>query len=152
MLREKFDEALKAAMKSRDEKVRVSTLRLINAAIKDRDIAARACDRCDGVTDDEILAILTKMVKQREDSAAAFEKGSRLDLAEQERAEIAVIKEFLPKQMTDEEISGAVKGVIAELEATGLKDMGKCMAALKARHSGAMDFGRAGALMKQALG
>jgi uncharacterized protein YqeY len=152
MLREKFDEALKTAMKARDEKVRVSTLRLINAAIKDRDIAARSCDRCEGVTDDEILTILTKMVKQRDDSAAAYEKGSRLDLAEQERAEIAVIKEFLPKQMTDEEISGAVKGVIAELEAKGLKDMGKCMAALKARHSGAMDFGRAGALMKQALG
>ena len=152
MLRERIDEALKAAMKARDAKVRVSTLRLINAAIKDRDIAARSCDRCEGVTDDEILAIMTKMMKQREDSAAAYEKGSRLDLAEQERAEIAVIKEFLPKQMTDEEISGAVKGVIAELEATGLKDMGKCMAALKARHSGAMDFGRAGALMKQALG
>ncbi len=152
MLRVKIDEALKSAMKSREEKVRVSTLRLINAAIKDRDIAARSCDRCDGVTDDEILAILTKMVKQREDSAAAYDKGCRPDLAEQERAEIAVIKEFMPKQMTDEEISGAVKGVIAELEASGLKDMGKCMAALKARHSGAMDFGRAGALMKQALG
>jgi uncharacterized protein YqeY len=152
MLRHKIDDALKVAMKAREEKVRVSTLRLINAAIKDRDIAARACDRCDGVSDDEILAILTKMVKQREDSAAAYEKGCRLDLAEQERAEIAVIKEFMPKQMTDEEISGAVNGVIAELEASGLKDMGKCMAALKARHSGAMDFGRAGALMKQALG
>ncbi len=152
MLRHKIDEALKVAMKAREEKVRVSTLRLINAAIKDRDIAARACDRCDGVSDDEILAILTKMVKQREDSAAAYEKGCRLDLAEQERAEIAVIKEFMPKQMSDEEISGAVNGVIAELEASGLKDMGKCMAALKARHSGAMDFGRAGALMKQALG
>ena len=152
MLREKFDEALKTAMKARDDKLRVSTLRLINAAIKDRDIAARALDRCDGVTDDEILAILTKMVKQREDSAAAYEKGCRLDLAEQEKSEIAVIKEFMPRQMTDDEISSAVKGVIAELEASGLKDMGKCMAALKARHAGAMDFGRAGALMKQALG
>ena len=124
MLREKFDEALKSSMKARDDKLRVSTLRLINAAIKDRDIAARACDRCDGVTDDEILAILTKMVKQREDSAAAYEKGCRLDLAEQERSEISVIKEFMPKQMTDDEISDAVKGVIAELEAAGLKDMG----------------------------
>jgi len=152
MLREKFDEALKTAMKARDDKLRVSTLRLINAAIKDRDIAARASDRCDGVTDEEILAILTKMVKQREDSAVAYEKGCRLDLAEQEKAEIAVIKEFMPKQMTEAEISGAVKSVIAELEASGLKDMGKCMAALKARHAGAMDFGRAGALMKQALG
>lgn len=152
MLRENIDDALKTAMKSRVEKVRVSTLRLINAAIKDRDIAARACDRCDGVTEEEILAILTKMVKQREESAAVYEKASRLDLAEQERDEIAVIKEFLPRQMSEEEISTAVKDVIAELGASGLKDMGKCMAALKERFAGAMDFGRAGALMKQALG
>lgn len=152
MLREKIGDALKTAMKARDDKVRVSTLRLINAAIKDRDIAARASDRCEGVTDDEILGILTKMVKQREDSAAAYEKGCRLDLAEQERAEIAVIKEFLPRQMTEDEIAAAVNSVIAELGATGLKDMGKTMAALKARHSGAMDLGRAGALVKAALG
>lgn len=152
MLREKIDSALKAAMKSRDEKVRVSTLRLINAAIKDRDIAARACDRCDGVTDDEILAILTKMVKQREESAAVYDKGCRPDLAEQERSEVEVIKEFLPKQLSDDEIADAVKGVIAEIGASGLKDMGKSMAVLKERYTGAMDFGRAGALMKAALG
>lgn len=152
MLREKIDSALKTAMEAGGEKVRVSTLRLINAAIKDRDIAARSCDRCDGVTDDEILAILTKMVKQREESAAVYEKGCRLDLAEQERAEIAVIKDYLPRQMSDAEISGAVRKVIADFEASGLKDMGKCMAALKERHAGAMDFGRAGALMKQTLG
>jgi len=152
MLREKIDAALKNAMKARDAKVRVSTLRLINAAIKDRDIAARACDRCDGVSDDEILAILMKMVKQREDSAVIYDKGCRPDLAEQERAEIAVIKEFLPRQMSDDEMSNAVKTVISELGASGLKDMGKCMAALKERHAGAMDFGRAGALMKQTLG
>ena len=139
-------------MKARDDKVRVSTLRLINAAIKDRDIAARSCDRCDGVSDDEILAILTKMVKQREESAAVYEKGCRLDLAEQERAEVAVIKEFLPRQMSEEEIAEAVKGVVAELDASGLKDMGKCMAALKERHAGAMDFSKAGAAMKKALG
>ncbi len=152
MLRQEIDEALKAAMKSREAKLRVSTLRLINAAIKDRDIAARACDRCQGVTDDEILAILVKMVKQREESAAAYEAGCRLDLAEQERAEIGVIREFLPRPMSEAEIAGAVKGVIDELDATGLKDMGKCMAALKQRHAGALDLGRAGALMKQALG
>lgn len=152
MLREQIDEALKASMKARNDKVRVSTLRLINAAIKDRDIAARACDRCDGVSNDEVLAILTKMVKQREDSAAAYEKGCRPDLAEQEKAEIAVIQEFLPRQMSEAEISAAVKTVVSELEASGLKDMGKCMAALKARHSGAMDFGKAGALMKATLG
>jgi len=152
VIRERIDDALKSAMKARDEKVRVSTLRLITAAIKDRDIAARAEDRCCGVTDDEILAILSKMVKQREDSATAYENGSRLDLAEQERAEITVIKEFLPRQLSDEEISTAVSGVISDLGATGLKDMGKCMGALKERYSGAMDFGRAGALMKKHLG
>jgi len=151
-MRVQIDEALKSAMKARDEKVRVSTLRLITAAIKDRDIAARAEDCCCGVTDDEILAILSKMVKQREDSAIAYESGSRLDLAEQERAEIVVIKEFLPRQLSEVEISTAVSGVIADLGATGLKDMGKCMGALKERYSGAMDFGRAGALMKKVLG
>lgn len=152
MLRDNIDAALKSAMKARDEKTRVSTLRLITAAIKDRDIAARAEDRCCGVTDDEILAILSKMVKQREDSAAAYESGCRLDLAEQERAEIQIIKEFLPRQLSDDEISSAVTGVISELGAAGLKDMGKCMGALKERYSGAMDFGRAGALMKKQLG
>ncbi len=151
MLRERIDDALKSAMKARDEKTRVATLRLITAAIKDRDIAARAEDRCCGVTDDEILAILSKMVKQREDSAAAYEKGSRLDLAEQERAEIEIIKEFLPRQLTEEEITSAVAVVINELGASGLKDMGKCMGALKERYAGAMDFGRAGALMKKQL-
>ncbi len=139
-------------MKARDEKLRVSTLRLITAAIKDRDIAARAEDRCCGVTDDEILSILTKMVKQREDSAAAYESGARLDLAEQERSEIVVIKDFLPRQLSEQEITTAVEGVLKELEASGLKDMGKCMGALKERYSGAMDFGRAGAMMKRVLG
>jgi hypothetical protein len=151
MLRDKIDSALKSAMKSRDGRLRVSTLRLINAAIKDRDIAARACDRCEGVSDEEILAILTKMVKQREDSADAYEKGARPDLAEQERGEIAVIQEFLPRQMSEPEIEAAVKAVVEEFGASGLKDMGKCMAALKERYAGAMDFGRAGARMKQIL-
>lgn len=152
MLRENIDTALKAAMKAKDQKVRVSTLRLINAAIKDRDIAARGEDRCNGVSDDEILAILTKMVKQREESAETYEKASRPELAEQERAEIEVIREFLPRQLSDEEIESAVSEVIKEFGASGLKDMGKCMGALKERYSGAMDFGRAGALMKKALG
>ena len=151
MLRTRIDDALKSSMKARDEPKRVATLRLINAAIKDRDIAARACDRCDGVNDDEILAILTKMVKQREDSATAYDKGCRPDLAEQEKAEIEIIQEFMPKQMSDEEISTAVAGVIKEFEADGLKDMGKCMGALKERHLGAMDFGKAGARLKAAL-
>ena len=152
MLRQKIDAALKAAMKARNDKVRVSTLRLINAAIKDRDIAARSEDRCEGVSDDEILAILTKMVKQREESSETYEKACRPDLAEQERAEIEVIREFMPRQLSESEIENAVTDVIKELDASGLKDMGKCMGALKQRYQGAMDFGQAGAMMKKALG
>ncbi|MCA8888137.1 MAG: GatB/YqeY domain-containing protein [Parvularculaceae bacterium] len=151
MLRAELEGALKSAMKARDDKVRVSTLRLIMAAIKDRDIAARSEDRCDGVSDDEILAILTKMVKQREESAATYDKACRPELAEQERSEMEVIRGFMPKQLSDEETEAAVREVIADLEATGLKDMGRSMAALKERHAGAMDFGRAGAIMKKAL-
>lgn len=152
MLREQIDEALKVSMKARDDKLRVSTLRLINAAIKDRDIAARGKDNCDGVSDEEILAILTKMVKQREESSDTYEKACRPELAEQERAEIDVIRDFMPRQLSAEETEAAVNQVIEELEASGLKDMGKCMSALKERHQGAMDFGAAGALMKKALG
>ncbi len=151
MLKEQIDTALKAAMKAKDQKLRVTTLRLINAAIKDRDIAARGEDRCEGATEEEILAILTKMVKQREESAAAFEKGCRPDLAEQERAEVEVIREFLPRQLSEDEIKVAVKDVIDEHDATGLKDMGKCMGALKERFNGAMDFGQAGKVMKDRL-
>ncbi len=151
MLREQIDTALKTAMKAGDAKLRVATLRLINAAIKDRDIAARSEDRCDGATEEEILAILTKMVKQREESAKAFEDGGRPELAEQERAEIEVIREFLPRQLSEDEIQAAVKEVIREYEASGLKDMGKCMGALKERFNGAMDFGKAGKLMKEQL-
>ncbi len=151
MLREQIDTALKTAMKARDDKLRVATLRLINAAIKDRDIAARGEDRCNGATQEEILSILAKMVKQREESAAAFEKGCRPELAEQERNEIIVVREFLPRQLSDDEIKAAVADVIKEYEAAGLKDMGKCMSALKERHTGEMDFGRAGKLVKEAL-
>ncbi len=151
MLKEQINDALKSAMKAKDEKLRVATLRLINAAIKDRDIAARGEDRCEGATEEEILAILTKMVKQREESAAAFEKGCRPELAEQERAEINVIREFLPRQLSADEIKLAVSDVIKEYEASGLKDMGKCMGALKERFNGAMDFGQAGKLMKESL-
>ena len=151
MLREQIDAALKTAMKARDDKARVSTLRLINAAIKDRDIAARSEDRHDGVSDDEVTAILMKMVKQREDSAQQYDKGCRPDLAEQERGEIAVIREFLPRQLDESEIESAVAGVIEEEGAESLKDMGRCMGRLKERYPGAMDFGRAGAMMKKAL-
>lgn len=151
MLKEQINDALTKSMKAKDEKLRVATLRLINAAIKDRDIAARGEDRCEGATPEEILAILTKMVKQREESAAAFEKGCRPELAEQERSEIEVIREFLPRQLSADEIKLAVSDVIKEYDASGLKDMGKCMGALKERFNGAMDFGQAGKLMKESL-
>lgn len=151
MLRQTIDVALKGAMKARDQKLRLSTLRLIMAAIKDRDIAARGEDRCDGVTEDEILGILQKMVKQREDSASQYDAGGRPELAEQERAEIMVIREFLPRQLDSAETEQAVSEIIRELGASGLKDMGRIMSALKTRYAGSMDFGKAGAIVKKAL-
>ena len=151
MLRDSLSNALKDAMRSKDAK-RVSTLRLINAALKDRDIAARAEDRCEGVSDGEVLQILGKMVKQREESAETYEQAGRLELAESERAEVAIIQEFLPRQLDDAEIKTACSAVVEELEATGLKDMGKCMGALKERYAGQMDFGKAGGVMKDMLG
>jgi len=150
-MRDQINEALKTAIKAQNDKTRVSTLRLMNAAIKDRDIAARAEDRCEGATDEEILAILTKMVKQREESSKSFEEGGRPELAEQERAEIAVIREFLPRQMEETEVRAAVDEVVDELDATSLRDMGKCMGALKERYPGAMDFGKASKFLKDSL-
>ena len=151
MLCEEINEALKTAMKARDDKVKIGTLRLINAAIKDRDIAARSEDRCSGLTDDEVISVLAKMVKQREESAKTYEEAGRIELAEQERSEIEVIREFMPRQMDETEIEAAIQDVISELDADGLKDMGKCMGALKEKYSGAMDFGKAGSKMKKAL-
>lgn len=142
---------LKTAMKARDEKLRVATLRLITAAVKDRDIAARANDQCCGLSDEDILAVLTKMVKQREDSAATYEAAGRIELAEQERQEIEIIQKYLPRQMSEEEIATAVDTVIADLEADGLKDMGKVMGALKERYQGAMDFAAANKVVKDRL-
>ncbi|MEM1397651.1 MAG: GatB/YqeY domain-containing protein, partial [Pseudomonadota bacterium] len=137
-MRDDINSSLKTAMKARDDKARVSTLRLINAAIKNRDIAARTEDRTDGVTDDEVIEILTKMLKQREDSAAAYDKGCRPDLAEQERNEIAVIREFLPKQLSDDELGAVVSKIIEEQGAAGLKDMGRCMGVLKENYMGSV--------------
>ena len=150
-MQEQFSEALKAAVKNQD-KVRISTLRLITAAIKDRDIAARTDDNRDGVSDDEILEILAKMVKQRQESAATYEQAGRLELAEQERSEIIVIEEFMPRQLDEEEMAAAVTAVIEAQAASSLKDMGKVMGALKSQYAGQMDFGKAGALVKQKLG
>jgi len=151
MLREKLKAALKDAMKSED-KVRLSTIRLILAAVKERDIAAHERDCCDGASEEEILAVLAKMVRQREDSSKAYEDAGRVAMAETERREIEVVREFMPRQMTDAEIAAAVDEVVEELEAENLKDMGRCMASLKEKYSGAMDFGAAGSMVKKALG
>ncbi len=149
-MRVELNEALKQSLKARDQR-RTSTLRLILAAIKDRDIAARAEDRCNGVTDDEILQILAKMVRQREESVIAFEKGNRPELAAQEREEIAIIEGFMPKQLTQDEVRGVCKELVSEIGATGLRDMGKCMGTLKERYPGRMDFGKASAIVKEIL-
>jgi uncharacterized protein len=146
-LRTRLGGALKDAMKAK-EADRLSTLRLINAAIKDRDISLRGEGREDGVTDAEVLQILGKMVKQRQESARAYEEGGRLELAEKERAEVTVIEEFLPRQLSEAEVSAAVDKAIAATGAEGIRDMGKVMGELKARYTGQMDFGAVGPMVK----
>jgi uncharacterized protein YqeY len=150
-LRERISTALKDAMRAR-EADRLSTLRLINAAIKDREIALRGEGEGTEVGEDAILAILGKMVKQRLESARAYEEGGRIELADKERAEIGVIEEFLPRQLSPAEVEAAISAAIAELGATSVRDMGRVMAVLKARHAGQMDFGRVGGAVKARLG
>lgn len=150
MLREKFKESLKDAMKSRNERA-TATLRLIQAALKDRDIAARGRGKMDGIDEGEILSMLQTMIKQRKESISHFEQGGRLELAQQEQEEIAIIEGFLPKQMGDAEAAKAVADLIAELGAASIKDMGRTMAALRERYAGQMDFTKASLLVKQAL-
>lgn len=142
---------MKEAMKAK-EADRLSTLRLVNAAIKDREIAARGDGEDDGIGDDIVLSIMGRMVKQRQESARAYEEGGRLELAEKERAEIGVIEEFLPRQLSSEEAAEAVDVAIAEVEASSIRDMGKVMAALKAKYTGQMDFGKVGPMVKERLG
>ncbi|MDG1691825.1 MAG: GatB/YqeY domain-containing protein [Alphaproteobacteria bacterium] len=149
-MQERFTEALKTAVKAQD-KIRVPTLRLILAAIKDRDIAARSADNGDGVSDGQILEILAKMVKQRQEAATTYEEAGRLELAEQERAEILVIEDFLPAQLSDEDVASAVDAACEQVGAQSLKDMGKVMGELKGKYAGQMDFGKAGGLVKQRL-
>lgn len=151
MLRERFSADLKDALKARDA-ASVSTLRLILAAIKDRDIAARTGDNTEGVSDADILAILGKMIRQREESARTYDEGGRLDLAQKERDEIEIIRRYLPRQLTDTEVRKAIDSAIAETGAASIRDMGRVMAALKERHTGQMDFAKAGAAIKAALG
>ena len=149
-LRERVNAALKQAMKDK-EAGRLSTLRLIMATIKDRDIAARGEGNDDGVDDGEVLAILGKMVKQRNESARPYEEASRLDLAERERGEIAVIEEFLPRQLNEDEVAAAVESAITETGADSIRDMGKVMGALKNQYTGRMDFGAVGPVVKARL-
>lgn len=150
MLRDRFTADLKEAIKSKDAR-RVSTLRLISAAIKDRDIAARTTDNVEGVSDADILGILAKMIKQRQESARIYEEAGRLELAEQERDEIGVIQGYLPKPMSEAEVAEAIRKAIDELEATSIRDMGRIMGLLKERYTGRMDFARAGAVIKESF-
>ena len=151
MLRERINTETKAAMKAKQTQ-RLTTLRLINAAIKDKDIAARSGDNVDGVSDEQILAILSKMIKQRRDSATAYEEANRMELAEQERAEIEVIEEFLPRKLDDDEVTAAIDAAMKKVGASSIRDMGKVMAELKSSHAGQMDFGKVGGMIKQRLG
>jgi uncharacterized protein len=151
MLRQAFTDRLKQAMKARDGRT-LSTVRLILAGLKERDVAARGEGNADGVAEPEIARMLQRMIKQRRESVALYEQGSRQDLAQQEREEIAVIESFLPRQMSEDEIAAAAQAAIAETGAAGIKDMGKVMAALRSRHSGIMDFSRAGAAVRRLLG
>jgi len=150
MFRTELSDALKDAMRAK-EACAVSTLRLILAALKDRDIAARGKGNSEGISDENILDLLQKMVRQRRDSIELFEKGDRQDLADKEAEEIEVIQHFLPKQMDPDQVRGVVQEVIEELGAATIKDMGRVMAALKERYAGRMEFGKASALVKERL-
>ena len=150
MLRSRLNDALKDAMKAKDI-LAVSTLRLILAALKDRDIAGRSKGNSDGISEDEILEMLQKMVRQRRDSIDMYSKGGREELAEREASEIAVIERFLPQALGEEEMRAAIDTVVAELDASSIKDMGRVMAELKQRFAGQMDFGKASAIVKELL-
>jgi uncharacterized protein YqeY len=150
MLRERITKDMKEAMKARDSQ-RLATLRLIMAAVKDRDIASRGDDGSEGVSEADILSILDKMIRQREDSARTYEEAGRLELAEQERAESQIIGEFLPKQLSDEEVTAAVDAALKEANATSIRDMGKVMGVLKGKYAGQMDFGKVGGEVKKRL-
>lgn len=151
MLRQAFADRLKTAMKGRDA-LTISTLRMIMAGLKDRDIAARTEGNAEGLSDTEILRMLQTMIKQRRESIALYEQGNRIDLAEKEREEIVVIEGFLPRQLDAGEIEAAAKAAITETSATNAKDIGKVMAVLRERHTGAIDLGQAGVIVKRLLG
>jgi len=151
-MRSRLGDALKTAMRDKDA-ARLSTLRLINAAIKDRDIAKRGeGENALPTSEEEILAILGKMVKQRQESARAYEEGGRLELAEKELSEVSVIEEFLPRQLSEDEVEAAVGAAIEAVGAESIRDMGKVIGALKAKYAGQMDFGKVGPMVKARLG
>jgi uncharacterized protein YqeY len=150
MLRTRLNEELKTAMRAKAERM-LSTIRLILAALKDRDIAARGKGNYDGISEDEILQMLNSMIKQRRESISLYEQGGRCELAQREQEEIEIIQTFMPKQLSDAELDGAVKATIESIGAKSLKDMGKVMAVLKEKFAGQMDFTRASALVKQHL-
>ena len=150
MLRDKLNEAMKEAMRARDQAA-LGTIRLILAKLKDTDIAARTEASREGVADDKILSMMQGMIKQRNESIVLYEKGNRADLADKEKAEIAVIERFLPQQMDEAAIEAAVKEAVASSGAKSIKDMGGVMAALKAKYAGQMDFAKASAAVKKAL-
>jgi uncharacterized protein YqeY len=149
--REEFNTALKQAMKDKDQ-VATSTVRLILAALKDRDIAARGQGKAEGIGEAEILSMLQGMVKQRQESAKIYNEAGRIELAEREDAEITVIEKFLPKQLGDAEVAKIIESLIAETGAAGIKDMGKVMGALKSKYAGQLDMAKAGVLVKEKLG
>ena len=148
--REEINNALKTAMREKDQ-IALSTIRLINAALKDRDINARGTGNAEGVSDSEILAMLQSMIKQRVESANTYRDGNRPELAEREEAEIKIIEGFLPKQMSDEEVAAAIDAIIAETGASDIKAMGQVMGELKTRYAGQMDMGKAGGMVKAKL-
>ncbi|OCX64680.1 glutamyl-tRNA amidotransferase [Thioclava sp. SK-1] len=150
-MRAKIAAALKTAMRDKD-KMRLSTLRLVNAAIKDREIAMRSESDAPEVGDAEVLAILGKMVKQRQESARAYEEAGRLELSEKERSEISVIEDYLPRQLSEAEVEAAVDAAIAAVGATSIRDMGRVMGELKSRYTGQMDFSKVGPIVKTRLG
>jgi len=150
MLRSELNDALKGAMKAKDQQA-LATVRLILAALKDRDIQARSSGNADGIDDQEILELLQKMVKQRRESIVLYEKGGRDDLVAREEAEIAVIERFLPQGLSAEETEAAIDQAIAEVEAQSIKDMGRVMALLKERYAGRMEFAKASQMVKQRL-
>jgi len=147
-MREKITADLKTAMKAGD-RARVDALRLINAGLKDKDIEARGAGKT--LSEDDVLALLQKMIKSRQESLDIYEKNNRPELADKERFEISVISSYLPSQMSEAEVADAIRAVVAELGATSIKDMGKVVAALKTKYAGRMDFGKASAVVKAAL-